>query len=372
MVLQRRHQRMIQRSSQSMVQRRPQSSYSSVPQAQSIQSARHEGTVRAHYIIRVGNEGLSPRISDTAPNHWHYLSPQHLWGFPKGMTHVNVRSQFEADIANQRVTPYIWFLCNGHDGPGHFVQAGIGRRHAGRGPTENGPIPIPTYIMSRLQEGFDHWFEWEPVSLSPAFRDRVRGLDIPRPTYVPTLRHVKPDHSHFSTFEDLVNNPRGQAAPAVGPQAYQAPQFPIQASPAPAIQSSQAPARRLSPSARPIEVDFENVIREHTDPHDEGYVYLIQMSRTSFFKIGMSLEPDVRLRTLQTGNPYPLRLAKTWAVSDMLTVEASLHGIFEARKVDNESVREWFDFSLSGENEGGEGHEDWVIGELDTAIAGLR
>ncbi|MDI1490983.1 MAG: hypothetical protein OHK93_002188 [Ramalina farinacea] len=356
-----------------MVQRRPQSSHSSVPQVPSVQGARHEGTARAHYIIRVGNEGLAPRISDTAPNHWHYLSPQHLWGFPKGMTHVNVRSQFEADVANPRVTPYIWFLCNGHDGPGHFVQAGIGRRHVGRGPTENGPIPIPTYIMVRLQEGFDHWFEWEPVSLSPAFRDRVRELDIPRPTYVPTLRYVKTDHSHFSIFEELVTHPGGQAAPAVTPQVYQAPQVPaIQSSEAPEVQSSQAPARRLPPSARSIEVELENVIREHTDPHGEGHVYLIQMSRTSFLKIGMSLDPEIRLRTLQTGNPYPLRLIKTWAVSDMLTVEASLHRLFEARKVDNESVREWFDFSLSGENEGGEGHEDWVIGELDTAIAGLR
>ena len=383
MVLQRRHQRMVQRSSQNMVQRRPQSSYSNVPQAQSTQSARREGIARAHYIIRVGNEGFAQRISDSAPNHWHYLSPQHLWGFPKGMTHVNVRSQFEADIANPRVTPYIWFLCNGHDGPGHFVQAAIGRPYVRHGPAENGPIPIPTYVMARLQEGFDHWFEWEPVSLSAAFQDRVRGLDIPRPTYVPTLRHVKTNHSHFATFEDLVNSPGGQAAPAVTPHAYQAPQSPviqasqapqspvIQASQAPAVQSSKAPAIRLPASAPSTKVDLENVLREHTDPHGEGYVYLIQMSRTSFLKIGMSLEPDVRLRTLQTGNPYPLRLVKSWAVSDMLTVEASLHRLFEARKVENESVREWFDFSQSGEYEG-EGHEDWVIGELDTAIAGLR
>lgn len=70
------------------------------------------------------------------------------------MTHVNVRAKFEADIENPQVEAYIWFLCNGIGGPGHFVQAGIGRRHLGQGPTGDGNLPIPAGVLDRLHQGF--------------------------------------------------------------------------------------------------------------------------------------------------------------------------------------------------------------------------
>lgn len=290
---------------------------------------------RAHYIVRVGNAGIATTISPRAPNHWHYLSPQHLWGFPRGMTHVKVRAQFEADIESPRVTAYIWFLCNGHGGPGHFVQVGIGRRHVGRGPVGNGDLPIPEDMMARLQQGFDHWFEWRPVTPNPAFQDRLLQLPIPHPTFIPTLRRVTAEHTSFPFFQNLIDGEERQAA---------------------AI-ATALPAAVDTPPA--IEVDLENIRREQIEPHSQGYVYLIHMERTTFYKIGMSLDPQIRLRTLQTGNPHSLYLLNTQAVQDMRSTEISLHRQFETQRVPNLNVREWFDFGDS-------------IGEVETAFNTLQ
>ena len=69
------------------------------------------------------------------------------------------------------------------------------------------------------------------------------------------------------------------------------------------------------------------------------------MSGTTFYKIGMSLDPEMRLRTLQTGNPLPLSLLSTHDVQDMRSAEMSVHQRFENQRVPNASVREWFEFS---------------------------
>lgn len=287
---------------------------------------------RAHYIVRVGNEGFA--TSGKQLNHWHYLSPQHLWGLPRGINQVNVRAKFEADIEDPQVTTYIWFLCNGYGGPGHFVQVGIGRRHLGQGPVGNGNLPIPADVMARLQQGFDHWFEWRPVALNAAFQDKIRQLPIPRPHYISTLRSVIAGHPVFPLFQDLIDDEERQAATTtiVLPSATPGPS---------AIPMALPAAASASPA---IEIDFENLRREQTEPHSQGYVYLIHMEGTMFYKIGMSLDPQIRLRTLQTGNPHPLQIFKTQAVEDMRSVEISLHGQFEAQRVPNANVREWFDF----------------------------
>lgn len=277
---------------------------------------------RAHYIVRVGNAGVAPTVSERTPNHWHYLSPQYLWGLPKTMTNVKVRARFEADIENPRVATYIWFLCNGHGGPGHFVQVGIGMRHLGNGPVGFGNLPVPEDMMARLQQGFDHWFEWQPVApeSDPAFRDRLRQLPIPHPPYIPTLRHVTPEHPSFPLFQGLIDSEEQRTEPAASPVAI--------------------PTTGPPPAA---EVDLENIRREQSEPHSRGYVYLIRMENTNFYKIGMSLDPEIRLRTLQTGNPQPLYLLKTHAVQDMRSAEMNLHRQFEAQRVPNLNVREWFD-----------------------------
>ncbi|MCJ1251835.1 hypothetical protein MMC30_009073 [Trapelia coarctata] len=282
---------------------------------------------RAHYIVRVGNEGIARTISPSAPNHWHYLSPQYLWGFPRGMKNVNVRAAFEADIENPRVTTYIWFLCNGHGGLGHFVDMGIGRRHLGQGPVENGALPIPEDMMARLQDGFDHWFTWEPLNPNAAFRDQVRQLPIPQPAYIPTLRRVTADHQSFPRFQDLIDSEEQQAAAIT-----------------PALPAAVSALPAAVPTVSAIEDDLENIRLEQKEPHSQGYIYLIHMEGTSFCKIGMSLDPQIRLRTLQTGNPHSLHLLRTQAVQDMRSAEASLHRQFETQRVPNLNVREWFDF----------------------------
>ena len=272
---------------------------------------------RVHYIVRVGNAGLASKVSERAPNHWHYLSQQYLWGLPKGMSHVKVRAEFEASIENPRVTVYIWFLCNGHGGPGHFVQVGIGRRHFGHGPIRGGSLPIPEDIMARLQDGFDHWFEWQPVASDAAFQDRVRQLPIPRPPFIPTLRRVTVEHPSFPLFQSLIDTEELPAA---------------------------AVATALPTDLLATESDLENIRRERTEPHSEGYIYLIHMNNTTFYKIGMSVDPEIRLQTLQTGNPQPLHLLSTQAVQDMRSAELNLHQQFEDQRVPNLNVREWFDF----------------------------
>ena len=303
---------------------------------------------RAHYIVRVGNAGLAAKVSESAPNHWHYLSPQHIWGFPKTMTTVKVRAAFEADIEIPGVTTYIWFLCNGHGGPGHFVQVGIGGRHLGNGPvgdgTGDGNRPIPADMMLRLQQGFDHWFEWRPVSTNSAFQDRLRQLPVPHPPYIPALRRVTETHQSFPLFQDLIDIAERQAEAAA----------------AAAVITAVLPAT-LEPTTSPaiMEIDLENIRREQTEPHSEGYVYLIHMEDTTFYKIGMSLDPEIRLRTLQTGNPHRLYLVNSQAVRDMRGAEMDLHRSFERRRVPNVYVREWFDL-------------DEGTAEVDTAFDGLR
>ena len=120
------------------------------------------------------------------------------------MTHVKVRADFEADVKNFQVTAYIWFLCNSHGGPGHFLQVGIGRCHLGLGLVGNGYLPNPDDVMARLYEGFDHWFEWRPVTPNTAFRDRVRQLPILHPPIILTLRRVTAEHRSLPLFQNVI------------------------------------------------------------------------------------------------------------------------------------------------------------------------
>ena len=236
------------------------------------------------------------------------------------MTHVNVRADFVSDIENHHKTTYVWFLCNSHGGPGHFVQLGIGERHGGQGPIANGSLAIPDDVMARLHQGFDHWFEWRPVSPAEAFQDRVRQIPIPHPPFIPTLRRVTLEHQSFSLFEAIIDSEEGEQ------------------------QLGMIEAIAPLPPAPFSERDLDVARRELISPHAPGYLYLVHMENTTLYKIGMSLDPELRLRTLQTGNPYVLRLLHMQAVHDMLSAEVSLHERFAHARVENILVREWFDF----------------------------
>lgn len=62
---------------------------------------------RAHYIVRVGNEGMAPKIHLRAPEPPTLPFPLcSSGGLPNAMTHVNVRAAFEADMDDPGVTTH--------------------------------------------------------------------------------------------------------------------------------------------------------------------------------------------------------------------------------------------------------------------------
>ena len=278
-----------------------------------------------------------------APNHWHYLSPQRLWGFPRTLPHVKVRSEFMSNIEDPLTTTYIWFLCNGHGGPGHFVQVGTGIPHSGNGPAADGDRTIPNEVMTRLQEGFDHWFNWQPVSFDATFQDELQKIPAPVPTFIQTLRRVAPGHSSLPAFEALLRSEEQRhlrQRPLAGRSDFDA-----------AIDGEEQEQEEISGASAlsdadmmTYETDVQNLRREQQEPSSQGFVYLIHMEGTSFYKIGMSLDPRIRLQTLQTGNPHILSIRHTRAVSDMRLAETSLHDRFASQRVTNVHATEWFDF----------------------------
>ena len=293
-----------------------------------------------HYIVRIGNEGFARTSSASAPNHWHYLSPQRLWGFPRAMTVVNVRARFMADIDDDGGTVvYIWFLCNGHGGRvGRFVAVGIGigpsagpdadpnpdQRTGSESVAEGQGRALPNDVMQRLRQGFDHWFHWQPVRFDEAsLQERLSRIPAPKPTYIPTLRRVTAEHESFAAFEALIG--------------AQQRLYPLPPPPPP-------PPVTGGDTTGTIMLDLKNLQREQDEPRAKGYVYLISMAGTAFYKIGMSLDPRIRLQTLQTGNPRALRIVRTRAVVDMRDAESRLHRWFEAQRVLDVDSREWFEF----------------------------
>ena len=308
---------------------------------------------RAHYIIRVsfGVENVAPYSADDTANQWFFLLGQNLGGFPRDLPQTEPLTQFEADLDDPHVSVYVYFITSWNNViQKRFIDAGIARRNIGNGPNPKavvkGNISVPTEMTMRLRQNFDHWFNWDPVD-GGEFRERVRALQGPPPSYSSMLQHVTGGHDSFKLFEGLFGH-QVESHTTIAPPA-----------------SSLPPT--LPPNDPPLmQRDLENEVREHKNPHSKGYIYLIHMCGTQFLKIGMSLDPETRLHTLQTGNPCLLQIINTWAVGDMRTVEMSLHQQFAAKRVENESVREWFDFSL--ETASGVGG---LVEDLNRAIGAL-
>ena len=292
---------------------------------------------RAHYTVKIGGRERAATLTFRAPDHWYYLSPQHLWGFKGDMSDIgSVHRQFEADINNPETTTYIWFLSKREGRSGyHVVQAGIGRRLSGQGPVGNGNPPIPNDVMEYFQRRFDYWLEWQPVDSSAEFQNQTRLVPFPSGS-LPTLQKITTDHPSFVELEGLIDAEQRGAETTLA------------ATTAPATAAAATETVAALPTAiqdpPAIEVDLDHFRREQTSPHSQGFIYLIHMEDTNFFNIGMSLDPEIRLRTLQTGNPHALYLIDTREVQDMRSAESSLHRQFEGQRVINSSVREWFEF----------------------------
>jgi hypothetical protein len=69
------------------------------------------------------------------------------------------------------------------------------------------------------------------------------------------------------------------------------------------------------------------------------YVYLIKCS--IYYKIGFSKNPQNRLKTIKTHNPFDVKLFATLKTDNYLSVEKNLHNLFANKN----SKREWFELN---------------------------
>jgi hypothetical protein len=75
------------------------------------------------------------------------------------------------------------------------------------------------------------------------------------------------------------------------------------------------------------------------------YIYLIQSLEDGYYKIGISKNPNKRIKQLQTGNSSPLKLINYYKTDFAEKIEGNLH-----RKYKNlHKEGEWFDLSIEQE-----------------------
>ncbi len=74
------------------------------------------------------------------------------------------------------------------------------------------------------------------------------------------------------------------------------------------------------------------------------YIYLIRDEFTGYVKIGIGVNPNIRLKQLQTGNPNELTVCYKYLTSYYSIIERILHRQFNLESVRIDS--EWFDLTL--------------------------
>ena len=81
--------------------------------------------------------------------------------------------------------------------------------------------------------------------------------------------------------------------------------------------------------------------------HQPKYLYIIKNTvdlynkegqEVFFFKVGISIHPEKRLRQLQTGCPFPLKVYRTYIVNNAIKCEQKVHNYLEQYH----SSGEWF------------------------------
>jgi len=75
------------------------------------------------------------------------------------------------------------------------------------------------------------------------------------------------------------------------------------------------------------------------------YVYLIQSQEDGYYKFGISIHPNKRVKEHQTGNPSELKLIHTYLSEHARKIETTLKNRYSYLKKEGE----WFDLSLKGE-----------------------
>lgn len=71
------------------------------------------------------------------------------------------------------------------------------------------------------------------------------------------------------------------------------------------------------------------------------YIYLISDKKTYYYKIGVSKNPETRLKQLQTGNQSKLTLNKKVLCENYNEVEQSLHNKYSMFRINGE----WFELT---------------------------
>lgn len=75
------------------------------------------------------------------------------------------------------------------------------------------------------------------------------------------------------------------------------------------------------------------------------YIYLIQSLENSHYKIGISKNPQRRIKELQTGNSSELRLVEVYQSEYAEKIESALHRRYSHIHKEGE----WFDMSITNE-----------------------
>jgi len=70
-------------------------------------------------------------------------------------------------------------------------------------------------------------------------------------------------------------------------------------------------------------------------------IYIIQMENTDIFKIGVADDPISRIRGIQVGNPYRLKLIDSFYKENAYEVERKIHKRYKKHRM----VGEWFELS---------------------------
>jgi hypothetical protein len=74
----------------------------------------------------------------------------------------------------------------------------------------------------------------------------------------------------------------------------------------------------------------------------QKYIYLIFSTESGYYKIGISKNPNRRIKQLQTGNGEELQLIDKFKTKYYLEVEKCLHGIYGPFRKHGE----WFELGL--------------------------
>jgi len=79
----------------------------------------------------------------------------------------------------------------------------------------------------------------------------------------------------------------------------------------------------------------------------KGFLYLIRDEFTGYIKIGISLNPNKRIKQLQTGNSHELSLIYTIQTEYYIKLELILHRHYKHLNI----INEWFDLTITELNE---------------------